>query len=325
MQWTTRNAIAISHLNFLLLIYIRVLSKFLEHKATFRLKLLRNSIHFKYRDRAAVKLNIQVLGSTSSGNCTVIWNEKDAILIDCGFSQKYICQNLKLINLDFARLCGALITHTHTDHVHRNILNRLILEKVPIFCHSNIGKDLDKKYPVIKTARHLNLMKTFKKEMFSLGSFNAQAFEVPHDSTGGCFGFNIFSTSDSKETKITIATDLGYPTSDLLPYFINSDVIIIEANHDLDMLENSSRPYWLKKRIAQRGHLSNGQCADLLEKVINRSTKLPEAIILAHISQECNTNNNAVSCIQNMLRKNNCDTIRIIETYQMKANNTVSV
>ena len=272
-----------------------------------------------------MKINIQVLGSTSSGNCTVIWNKKDAIMIDCGFSQKYICQNLKLINLDLSLISGTLITHTHTDHVQRHILHRLIKEKVPIFCHSKVCKDLDKKYPEIKTARHLNLLKTFKKETVNIGSFKAQAFEVPHDSTGGCFGFNIFSRSNSREKKITVATDLGYPTNDILPHFFNSDVIIIEANHDKDMLENSSRPYWLKKRIAKLGHLSNGQCADLLEEVLNNSKKLPKAIILAHISQECNTNNNAVSCIKNMLRQNNCDTIEIIETYKMKANNTVSV
>ena len=272
-----------------------------------------------------MEINIQVLGSTSSGNCTVIWNKKDALMIDCGFSQKYICQNLKLINLDVTNLSGILITHTHSDHIQRYILNKFIKEKVPLFCHSKVYKDLDKKYPEIKIARSLNLLNTFKKEIFTIGSFKAQAFEVPHDSSGGCFGFNIFSKSNSEEKKITIATDLGFPTDSILPHFIDSDVIIIEANHDKDMLENSSRPRWLKKRIVKLGHLSNTQCAALLEEVLHKSNTLPKAIILAHISQECNTNNNAVNCIKSMLNQNGYGNIKIIETYKRKANNTVSI
>lgn len=270
-------------------------------------------------------INLQVLGSTSAGNCTVIWNNKNALLIDCGFSQRYICRNLKYINLDFTSISGLLITHTHTDHVNKSILSRFVKEHVPIFCHKKVCKVLSKKFLEINLARKLNLLNTFNKELFTIGSFEAQAFEVPHDSSGGCFGFNIFSRSNSGEKKVTIATDLGYPSNTILPYFIDSDVIVIEANHDNDMLENSSRPRWLKKRIARIGHLSNSQCADLLKDVLNRSDKMPKAIILAHISQECNTNNDAVGCIKRMLMQNNYSNIKVIETYKRKANNTVSI
>ena len=270
-------------------------------------------------------INLQVLGSTSAGNCTVIWNNKNVLLIDCGFSQKYIYQNLKDINLDFNNISGLLITHTHTDHVNKSILSRFVKENIPIFCHKKVYKDLSKKYQEITLARKLNLLNTFRKELFSIGSFSAQAFEVPHDSSGGCFGFNIFSRSDSGEKKVTIATDLGYPSNSILPYFVDSDVIVIEANHDNDMLESSARPRWLKKRITRIGHLSNSQCADLLKDVLNRSNKIPKAIILAHISQECNTNSGAVDCIKKMLMQNNYNNINVIETYKRKANNTVSI
>ena len=270
-------------------------------------------------------INLQVLGSTSAGNCTVIWDNRNALLIDCGFSQKYIYQNLKDINLDFTHISGLLITHTHTDHVNKSILSRFVKEHIPIYCHKKVYKDLSKKYQEIALARKLNLLNTFSKELFTIGSFKAQAFEVPHDSSGGCFGFNIFSRSNSSKKKITVATDLGYPADTILPHFIDSDLIVIEANHDSDMLENSPRPRWLKKRITRIGHLSNSQCADLLKKVLSRSNKLPKAIILAHISQECNTNNDAVGCIKRMLGQNNYNKIKVIETHKRKANNTVSI
>ena len=142
-------------------------------------------------------INLQVLGSTSAGNSTVIWNTKNALLIDCGFSQKYIRQNLKDINLDFNNISGLLITHTHTDHVNKSILSRFVKEHIPIFCHKKVCKDLSKKYLEITLARKLNLLNTFTKESFTIGSFKAQAFEVPHDSSGGCFGFNRRNFADS--------------------------------------------------------------------------------------------------------------------------------
>lgn len=271
-----------------------------------------------------MKINIQVLGSTSAGNCTILWNKKDAIMIDCGFSSRYICQNLKQNYLDLLSLSGLLITHVHTDHVNEFMLNRLVKEKVPIFCHSKISRVLKRRYASVKAAHGLNLLTTFKNETFPMGSFTVQAFEVPHDSAGGCFGFNIMP-SNSGTKKVTIATDLGYPDDEILPYFLNSDVIIIESNHDRDMLENSSRPSWLKKRIEKIGHLSNDQCAEFLEKILKNSKKIPRAIVLAHISQECNTNTHAIRCLKNMLTQNNYKDIEIIQTHKSKANNIVSI
>lgn len=270
-------------------------------------------------------INLQVLGSTSAGNCTLVWNSSNALLIDCGFSQKYISRSLNRINLDFSRISGLLITHTHTDHIRRSILSRFIKEGIPLFCHTKVYRDLNRKYDQIKVARKLNLLTTFNSDLFSIGTFEAQAFEVPHDSSGGCFGFTIFSRSQTGKKKVTIATDLGYPSERLLPYFIDSDLIVIEANHDSDMLKNSLRPRWLKKRITEIGHLSNSQCAELLKDILNRSNNLPKAIILAHISQECNTNDDAVSCIKKMLLQNNYTGIEVHETFKRKANNTVSI
>jgi phosphoribosyl 1,2-cyclic phosphodiesterase len=195
-------------------------------------------------------------------------------------------------------LSGVLITHAHSDHVHESMLKRLTKEQVLVFCHRNVSRVLLKQYSTMRDAKKLDLIKTFKNETFTIGSFTIQAFEVPHDSKGGCFGFTIYHHSDSGNKKITVATDMGYPQNDTLIHFLDSDVIIIESNHDQDMLTQSLRPAWLKKRIKKIGHLSNGQCTDFLEQVLSHSEKKPKAIILAHISQECNTNARAIQCVQ---------------------------
>ncbi|HDO26349.1 MAG TPA: MBL fold metallo-hydrolase, partial [Nitrospirae bacterium] len=135
-------------------------------------------------------LNIRVLGSTSSGNCTVIWDSSSAIMIDCGFSPRYTSQNLEALDLDISSLSGVLITHTHSDHVKRSMLKKLVKEQVPVFCHDGIREGLVNQYRSMRKARDLGLLRTFGKEEFLSGPFRVRGFEVPHDSTGGCFGFN---------------------------------------------------------------------------------------------------------------------------------------
>ncbi len=272
-----------------------------------------------------MSVSIQVLGSTSAGNSTIIWNNRDAIMVDCGFSPRYTCQNLEQNGQCLSMLSGVLITHSHTDHVKETMLNRLIKENIPLYCHKKVGFVLKRKFSPLKRAQVGSLLRTFHEEQFSIGSFSVQSFEVPHDSSGGCFGFNIFYSKGSSEKKISIATDLGFPDDDILGRFIDSDAIIIESNHDPEMLENSPRPPWLKKRIQKTGHLSNDQCTDFLEKVLSHSKKKPQAIILAHISQECNTNSRAILCMQAMLRRNNYPDIEIVETHKRKVNKCICI
>ncbi len=270
-------------------------------------------------------LNIRVLGSTSSGNCTLMWDSSSALMIDCGFSPRYICHNLEMLNLDMSSISGVLITHTHSDHVKKSMLKRLVKEKVPIFCHTRIQKGLVEKYRIMEKADNMGLLKTFNDRKFVSGAFTVKGFEVPHDSNGGCFGFNIFKKVRSGMKKVTVATDLGYPQADLINHFVDSDVIIIESNHDREMLENSGRPQWLKKRIKEIGHLSNDQCADFLVEVIGRSRKMPKAVILAHISQQCNTNALAGRRTMHALNETDCSETEIYMTHKRKANEIVRI
>jgi phosphoribosyl 1,2-cyclic phosphodiesterase len=122
-----------------------------------------------------------------------------------------------------------------------------------------------------------------------------------------------------------VATDVGYTGDGLRSRFIDADVIVFESNHDPVMLENSGRPPWLKERIKQIGHLSNQQCAGFLKEVFHHSTRPPAAVVLAHISQTCNTNALALDCTTGELLRNGFDSALIIESFKMTANRIVTI
>ncbi len=270
-----------------------------------------------------MRINIKVLGSSSAGNCTLIWDSNSAVMVDCGFGPTYIKQQLYNLGLDVDKISGVVITHTHRDHVNKYFMDNLSRAKVPVFCHYNIHKDLVKKFLDKSKKYHQGFINTYFDENLTIGNFRLKAFEVPHDSVGGCFGYTIYKTVDGIEKKISIATDMGYPDENLIENFIDSDIIIIESNHDPEMLENSGRPYFLIERIKQIGHLSNAQCGNFLIEILKRSKKIPQNIILAHISQHCNTNDISKKYIENCLSENGFGDVSVKMTYCSRPNETV--
>ncbi|MGE5399007.1 MAG: MBL fold metallo-hydrolase [Ignavibacteriales bacterium] len=272
-----------------------------------------------------MRLNIRVLGSSSAGNCTLIWDNSSAVMVDCGFTPKYILNQLDLLSLGIGYLSGVIITHTHGDHVNKAMMKVLNRAKVPVYCHERIRRDLVHKYVVMGNGHNPGLVRTFTEEEITLGKFRIKSFEVPHDSTGGCFGFNILKELSSGVKKVTLATDIGYYHDEIIGRFIDSDVIVVESNHDIEMLENSGRPQYLKQRIKEIGHLSNMQCAELLSKVVVQSDKKPEAVILAHISQQCNTSALARMSALNVLDNHGLNKTKLLLTHKAEANEIFSL
>lgn len=268
---------------------------------------------------------ICVLGSTSSGNSTVIWNNSGALLIDCGFSTKYIRHHLQELNLDIHSLSGVLITHAHSDHVTESMLKTLIKFGIPIYSSIEVLLTLKEYHRIVKRTIDSGLFKTFDSKEFQVDTFTVYGFEVPHDSKGGCWGYNVWAKHENNSKKITIATDMGYPQNGLSERFIDSDLIIIESNHDIEMLMSSSRPALLKQRIREIGHLSNEQCAEFLDDILSNSKKLPQAIILAHISQQCNTSRIATKTSQNFLQGRGHKSIKIITTKRREPTETINL
>jgi len=227
-----------------------------------------------------MKLTITNIGSSSTGNCTVISNGKRVILVDMGFSPKYTKEKLLQLNLEFKDIHAVLVTHNHSDHIHKNMLNQLDKLGIPVYCQEDSAKHYTKKHSL-----EVRNIKYIDSSLFEIPDFAIQPFAVPHDSEGGCCGYSIFTGNK----KVTIATDLAYTNDVILENFCNSDAVVIESNHDLYMLRNSSRPMFLINRIINDGHLSNEQCAEFVYDILNKSKKTPQHLIFAHLSGECNT------------------------------------
>jgi phosphoribosyl 1,2-cyclic phosphodiesterase len=259
----------------------------------------------------AAPFHLQVFGSSSGGNCTALWKDGRALLVDAGFGPRAIERCLERHDLGLHSISGVAITHIHADHVNEFALGSLGLLGIPFFSPPEVLTALARNSAAGRELRKRGLLQPLKGLNGIVGPFGIEAFPVPHDSPGGCFGYSIWIG----ETKMTIATDLGFPGPGLVERFEGSRVIVIESNHDPEMLERSGRPAWLKRRIRERGHLSNGQCADFVAEVLEASSDPPQAILVAHISQECNTNELAVGCTREMIAVRGYGTVPVLETF----------
>jgi phosphoribosyl 1,2-cyclic phosphodiesterase len=271
------------------------------------------------------KTNVCVLASTSAGNCTAIWNNRISLLVDCGTTVSYTESALAVLGLSLKKLSGVFITHSHGDHVNQFTINRLVEHNIPVITHEKIAKVLKKKFPHLHDKK--SAMHPFTKGTIACDGFSFVPFPVPHDSNGGCFGYSFFMEHKDGPGghKITIATDLGSAGPELVAHFADSDIIVIESNHDVTMLKESPRPQWLKDRIIQTGHLSNDECGAFINRVLAASKNLPVAIVLAHISQECNTNTTATGCMGEILAIAKKAHIAVVESFKEKPSVVVSV
>lgn len=269
------------------------------------------------------KTRVCVLASTSSGNCTVIWNDTVSILVDCGTSVSYTEESLANLGLSLKKLSGVFITHCHSDHVNQFTLKKLIQNRVPVYCHSKVAHALRKIHPHLHDKP--SSFTPFTDEAGECPGFSFSSFSVPHDSRGGCFGYSFHLPCGELTRKVSIATDIGFTEPGLVPHFADSDIIVIESNHDVTLLAESSRPQWLKDRIVKTGHLSNDQCGAFIADVLASSKNLPAAIVLAHISQECNTNSHATTCMRETLAIAKKPHISVVETFREKPSLVVSV
>ncbi len=217
----------------------------------------------------------------------------------------------------FSSLRAVLITHLHADHVTQAMLNKVLREGIPVYVHRNLRPQFLKRFKV----KHAQSLLTFDGLPFKVNDFDIQGFEVPHDAPGGCFGYNIHF--DDK--KITIATDLSNAQNGLSKNFMDSDLIVIESNHDEHMLETSGRSFELIERIKNTGHLSNVQCTSFLSDVLSRSQKMPQAVVLAHLSEDCNLPRLAKSGVQKLLKKWNLKETQLQISKKNQPSDTIKI
>lgn len=239
-------------------------------------------------------LNLISLFSSSSGNCTYVFSEKTKILVDIGVSAKRLTDKLAELNINPAEIQAILITHEHSDHI-KGI--RVFSKKynIPVFSSKKTWETLVSLEisPSLKNAFEIS-------EEFSVGDIKVIPFPIPHDAIDPC-GFNLFCGKE----KVTVATDIGHITPDLLSSFENSKTILLESNHDINMLKAGDYPYLLKQRIiGNYGHLSNISSAETVEYLIKKGTK---NFILAHLSEKNNIPALALETVKSRLSTNNID------------------
>lgn len=242
-------------------------------------------------------MRVDLLCSGSKGNSCLVRTGSTSILIDCGPStKKYMRNSLAQAGQDIEQIAALLITHSHSDHI----------RQLAMFAHTEIYaccplKARDSRRNEVPL--HLHPIQC--PAIFTIGDLRIQAIATSHDS-GPSMGFVI----DDSHEKLVYITDTGYLPAEVFPLLAGADYYIFESNHDLEMLEATNRPFWLKQRIASdTGHLCNEDCARLLARLITPKTR---HIVLAHLSEEANTPQKALDALKARLYTLSFDTSRLV-------------
>jgi phosphoribosyl 1,2-cyclic phosphodiesterase len=243
----------------------------------------------RLRQCADYNLAVCVLASGSKGNAIYISDGFTAILIDAGLSATEIKRRLRSRGLNPKDLNAIVVTHEHSDHIQAvGVLSRQL--KLPIYLSRNIEKK-------VSSGNSLHEIQTFSSgSTFQINNLAVHPFAVSHDAADPV-GFTIGQNG----SRIGVATDLGIVTPHVKENLKHCHLLILEANHDPDMLINGPYPWYLKRRIQSRsGHLSNQQSKRLLMELQHKGL---EHVILAHLSQTNNAPQKVLTEISEVLTR----------------------
>lgn len=251
-------------------------------------------------------MKVCVLSSGSKGNTTYIESDNAKILIDVGNSAKYVKEKLEDIGANPSDINAILITHTHVDHI-KGL--RVFAKKynISVYITDIMFKSLDflDNYVILS-------------DEFDINDIHITAIKTSHDAPDSR-GYIV--TSDEKS--IVYITDTGYINRKYFDVLKNRNIYIMESNHDIEMLNNGSYPFNLRQRIlSDKGHLSNYDSAKYLSSFIGDNTK---CIMLAHLSEDNNTEELAYETLDNRLKKENIHVDKIIIAKQNKETEFISI
>lgn len=229
--------------------------------------------------------SLHVLGSGSSGNALAIRSQDEVLLIDAGFSAREMERRAALAGLDLRRAIGLVLTHEHGDHTTgaARLCQKL---RIPILTAPGTWDRLRPRMPTVPFVPLALLGAT------ELGGFTITACATSHDAAEPV----AVSVRTGLGHRVAVAYDLGRPTTGVRYLLREAQVIVLEANHDEVLLRTSGYPPVVQERIAgSGGHLSNRAAAELLADVAHAGL---EAVVLAHLSERCNTAEHARAEVQ---------------------------
>ena len=230
--------------------------------------------------------------SGSSGNCYLVKSDETAILIDAGISGKRILEGLEQTETPREMVRAILVTHEHIDHVKSLPVMTKRIPDIQIYANEATWDQIDRPVP----DEYRNLFTT--GEDFEIGDLLIRPFPVSHDAAEPV-GFSVFG----EDRQISVCTDSGYISEDIYDEICTADLLLLEANHEKEMLLYGRYPYPLKQRIlGDEGHLSNLTCGECLCKIVNEQPKRRQ-VLLGHLSHENNTPEVAMQAIVNTLEE----------------------
>ncbi len=224
-------------------------------------------------------MRMMSIASGSSGNCTFVEQNDTVILVDAGISLKRIEEGLNAAERTGRDISGILITHEHNDHI-KGLGVLLRKYDIPVYTTEGTIKGISACRNMGKYDSSL-FREVGKNDIISIGDIEVRFHPISHDAREPvCFSFHAGSS------KAVVATDIGCYDDNLSQFLMNSDCMLIEANHDVHMLEVGPYPYELKRRIlGEFGHLSNDSSGKLIKSLLNNHIK---GLMLGHLSKENN-------------------------------------
>lgn len=220
------------------------------------------------------------LGSGSSGNCYYLSTETTAILIDVGLGLRTLKRHFQTFGLSFSRVNAILITHDHADHI--KSVGKLAAEyAIPVYSTSEVHEGIARNYCVSPQLSSESKFFLQKDQVLEIGDMMITPFAVPHDSND-CVGYRV----EHGGVRFCLITDIGHVTERVKEEVEKANYLVLESNHDSEMLMAGPYPAHLKGRISgPEGHLSNREAAELLA---NSSSPVLRHVWLCHLSEENN-------------------------------------
>lgn len=234
------------------------------------------------------------LYSGSSGNSIFIASDNAKVLIDAGLAGKKIDDALKHIGEESSSIDGIFITHEHIDHIKGvGVLSRKY--DIPIYANDNTWAVMEKNIGKIKE-HNIRIMN--RRSSITINDLEIRSFNIPHDAIAPV-GYTVSYAGKSA----SVVTDFGVFTEEIRDNIIDSDIILLESNHDVNMLRMGPYPYKLKLRVlGENGHLSNEDCGSAIVSLLKNDKK--KQIVLGHLSGTNNHPDLAYQTVVDVLSAN---------------------